>query len=666
MEIPQDIRERVEKLRSAVAAYRYRYHVQDESPISPEALDSLKRELAELEARYPELSAESSPTNAIAGEAVASLGKVRHSVPQWSLNDVFTEDELRAWDERVKRMLAQSGYTGPVSYVTELKIDGLKVVLSYQNGHLVNAATRGDGEVGEDVTHTVRTIADVPEYLAEKATCIVEGEVWMDKDGFALMNEARASRGEPLFANPRNVAAGSVRQLDPSVAAARPLRYTAYDLAQGSEEPADQLAELAYLARLGLPTNPHAQAHSDIDGALAFLARWEKRRDGEAYLIDGAVVKVAERAAQEALGYTGKGPRFAIAWKFPAEQATTVVEGITLQVGRTGVLTPVAHLRAVSVAGTTVARATLHNEDFIREKDVRVGDTVVIQKAGDIIPEIVQVLPEFRSGTEKPWRFPKRSALCGGDGSIERVPGEAAYRCVYPGSFEQQTRKLAHFAGKQGLDIDGLGKKSIELLMREDLVADAADFFELTEDELAELPGFGELSAKNLLAALEAAKAPALSRFVAALGIQHVGEETARALAEAFRTWDALARASVEELAAVYGVGQVVAESFRSFLDDPLEAESLARLLSHVTPRSEAPRGEGSLSGKTLVFTGTLGTLSREDAKARARAAGASTAESVSKRTTYVVAGEAAGSKLTDAERLGVPVLTEEEFLGLL
>jgi len=442
--VPTEASERAKKLRAAIATYRAEYHERDESSISPEALDSLKHELSLLETKYPSLKTAGSPTSTVAGKALPGLKKVTHEVPQWSLDDAFDESEVRAFDERVKRGLEKVGtVAGMVAYSTELKIDGLHIVLTYKKGQLVIAATRGDGVTGEDVTHNVRTIKAIPHMLTRPIDLIVEGEVFMSRKGFEEMNKAQAKAGKPLFANPRNAAAGSMRQIDPAMAALRPLSAFLYDIDQASETlPKTQGESLAYLRTLGLPVNPHSIRAASVDEAIAFWKMWEgKKREKEDYLIDGVVLKADAREHQEALGYTGKGPRFSIALKFAAEQVTTVVEDISLQVGRTGVLTPVAHLKPTSVAGTTVARATLHNEDFIQEKDIRIGDTVIMQKAGDIIPEIVEVLKEFRTGKEKKWKFPVTSPLCGGDGAIERVPGTSAQRLKVAGSFDQPLRR---------------------------------------------------------------------------------------------------------------------------------------------------------------------------------------------------------------------------------
>jgi DNA ligase (NAD+) len=666
MPVPQAHKARAKQLRQSITEYRTRQHLADESVISPEALDSLKHELALLEARYPELITKDSPTQVIAGGVVAELTKVRHAVPQWSLNDVFSEEEFTAFDERVRKNGEKYlGASGSPAYCCELKIDGLHLVLTYQKGKLVLGATRGDGIVGEDVTHTVRTIKDVPQQLTRPVDCVVEGEAYLSRDGFKKLNVLRAKRGEAEFANPRNAAAGSLRQLDPAIAAARPLAAFIYDLAQTSEPlPATQSEELAYLEGLGFPVNSHHVRATHVEEVVAYWKKWQgKARDKEDYQIDGVAVKVDSRQLQEALGYTGKGPRFVVAFKFPAEQVTTVVEDISLQVGRTGVLTPVAHLRPVSVAGSTVARATLHNEDFIREKDLRIGDTVILQKAGDVIPEVVQVLTELRSGKEKPWKFPTHSSLCAGDGRIERIPGVAAYRCVVAGSFAQQSRKLTHFAGKSALDIDGLGKKTVVLLMEKGLVAEANEFFELTKDELLALPSFEETKAENLLTALIAASRVSLERFLIGLSIPHVGEETALLVARAFPTLAKVQSASLEALTEIPGVGPILAKSVFDWFKDKTNLELLKHLEKHLTILPPPLAAEGPLSGLSVVLTGSLPTLSRGAAETLVRKAGGMPTGSVSKSTAFVVAGEDPGSKLAKAEKLGVPVLTEAEFL---
>ena len=663
MAVPKKTAERVKKLRELLAHHAHLYYTLDQPELSDEAYDSLARELKALESEHPELRSAQSVTERVVGEALPELKKVRHEVAQWSFNDAFSEEELRAFDERVTKLAGT-----PQTYDLELKIDGLKIVFTYEKGKLVLAATRGDGVVGEDVTHNVRTISEVPEMLARPVNLIAEGEVYLHRSGFEKLNAERAKEGLPLFANPRNAAAGSIRQLDPKIAAARPLGAFLYDLDQTSEDfPPTQSEELAYLKDLGLPVNPEHRHAESLEDVFAYHRTWQGPARGSVdYQLDGVVLKVESRRTQELLGYTGKAPRWGIAYKFPPEQVQTVVEDIALQVGRTGKLTPVAHLRPVSVAGSTVARATLHNEDFITEKDIRVGDTVILQKAGDVIPEIVSVVKELRPKSTKPWKFPTHSPLCGGDGRVERVPGEAAHRCVVSGSFEQQARKLIHFAGKSALDIDGMGRETVRTLMEHELVSEFDDFFELTKDELLALEGFEELKAENLLAALRTARTVPLDRLLIALGIPHVGEENAFLLATNFGNLAALRAASSEKLSAVEGIGPIIGQSVADWFADSGNRELLARLTKHLTIQKVAAPEKGPLTGKTVVVTGTLPSLSREEAEALVRRAGGKASGSVSKKTAFVVAGENPGSKLANAEKLGVEVIDEAAFKRLL
>ena len=669
MAVPKEAKERAKELRAAITKYRTLQHIKDESPISQDALDSLKYELAELEEKYPSLVTKDSPTQVVSGAALPELKKVRHAFPQWSLNDAFTEEDIRAFDERVRKL------TGKVpAYDSELKIDGLHIVLTYEKGKLVTGATRGDGVVGEDVTHNIRTISSIPQVLSRAVDLVVEGEVYMTRSGLAKLNKEREKSGEPKFANPRNAAAGSIRQLDPAVAAKRPLGVFLYDIDGMSDPfPDTQSGELDYLKSLGLPVNPHHFHTDTLEDIFSYWKGWlGKKRDELDYQLDGVVLKVESHAQQKVLGYTGKAPRFAIAYKFPPEQVQTVLEDISLQVGRTGKLTPVAHLRPVAVAGTTVARATLHNEDFITEKDIRIGDTVILQKAGDIIPEIVQVIPELRPKHAKRWKFPTHSALCGGDGRIERVPANsgksAAHRCAVGGSYLVQQRKLAHFVGRSALDIDGFGKKTVEQLMDAKLIAEEADIFELTTDELLELEGFEETKANNLITSIKAARKVPLSRLLIGLSIPHIGEENAYLLATTFGTLGKLRAASEEALARTPGVGPILAKAVHAWFADSGNSEALERLLHHIKVEKVEKAAGGKLEGKTVVVTGTLPTMSREEAEAAVRTAGGKAAGSVSAKTAFVLAGEAAGSKLAKAEQLGVEVIDEATFkkrLGL-
>ena len=668
MKIPTDIRVRVEKLREAINRYRYLYHVEDREEIPAEALDALKHELTQLEEQYPELVTPDSPTQRVMGMPLPEFKKVTHTVAQWSFNDVFSEEELHAFDERIQKGVRERfGARAQATYTCELKIDGLKIVLTYEKGKLVTAATRGDGRVGEDVTQNIRTIESVPLLLTEPVDVVAEGEVWMGKRALAALNNARAAKGEMVFANPRNAAAGSIRQLDSKIAASRKLDTFIYDLAGSSIAiPETQMEELVFLKKLGFKVNREAIHAKTIDQVVMFWKKWQTGKEKEDFLIDGIVVKVNEQNFQEALGYTGKAPRFAIAFKFPAEQVTTIVEDIALQIGRTGILTPVAHLEPVSVGGVVVSRATLHNEDQIKRLDVRVGDTVVIQRAGDVIPEVVQVVPELRPRGAKPYEFPKKVPECGGDGSIERVKGMSAWRCVATDSAEQQRRRFAHFVGKHAFDIEGMGEKTVSLLLKEGLIGTYADIFTLTEGDLEGLEGFAELSSKNLIDAINAKRKIPLDRFLIGLSIPQVGEETARDLAAYFQTVEKIRHAGIEELEGISGVGDIVARSVFEWFRDKDNAHLLEVLLKEISVLEGKARATGSFSGKTFVLTGTLSSLSREKAAQEIRARGGKVSGSVAKKTDYVVAGIDPGSKYDTARSLGVPILSEEKFHALL
>lgn len=705
--VPKSIQNRYDKLKTAINHFRRLYHVYDKDEISQAALDSLKHELSELEKQYPAIVAPDSPSQRVAGAPLPFFKKVRHKVEQWSFNDAFTPEEIREFDARVKRFLAPSfsasakggrasggeGNRGSASvgndtlnieYVCELKIDGLKVVLEYEKGLLKVAATRGDGVVGEDVTNNIRTIESVPLSLTRPINIVVEGEVWMSSKNLEALNKIREKEKEPLFANPRNAAAGGIRQLDPKVAAARKLDVFIYDVAATSEKsPPTQKEELEYLRELGFKVNPHHELAHTIEDAIKYWEEWQPRRQrvgvptsdrsvgaSGGYWIDGIVVKVNEKKYEEALGYTGKAPRFAIAFKFPAEQVTTVVEGIVLQVGRTGVLTPVAHLAPVSVAGSVVSRATLHNEDEIKRLDVRVGDTVVLQKAGDVIPDIVRVLTEMRPKDSKTYKWPAHVAECGGDGRIERVPGAAAWRCVNKNSFAIIRRRFHNFVGKHSLDISGFGPRTVDRLLEKGLVQHYDELFTLKSGDLLTLEGFAEVSAEKLFAAIQKARTVSLARLIIGLSIPQVGEETAILLAESFGTLRALAQAKEEELMKVVGVGPIVSKAVADWFRSAVHRELVERLKKVLTIENPALRrargGKLKLSGKTFVLTGTLSKMSRDEAKEKIRMQGGDISGSVSAKTDYVVAGENPGSKYDDARRLAVPVLTEAAFLRMI
>ena len=669
-----EARSRLEKLRTAIEQYRYRYHVLNESVISDEALDSLKNELVAIETEFPQLITPDSPSQRVAGGVLPGFKKIHHTVAQWSFNDAFSESDMREFDARVKRMLLDKlGKAVTPTYTAELKIDGLKIVFTYEKGVLKNAATRGDGVVGEDVTENVKTIEAVPLKLTQPISLVAEGEAYMPKQMFEKLNKMQKEKGEELFANPRNVTAGTIRQLDPRIVASRKLSTFVYDISDTSGDvPARQDEELLLLRSLGFRVNPHFKHCTTMDEVLAFWHAWHTKKDKEDYLIDGVVVKVNEREYQEALGYTGKAPRFGIALKFPAEQVTTIVEDIVVQVGRTGVVTPVAQLRPVLVYGSTVSRATLHNEDEIRRLDVRVGDTVILQKAGDVIPDIVQVLTEMRRGTEGVFRMPKQCPECDtplvkksigtkGDGE------SAALYCTNPRCPAKDRRALYYFTSKVAFDIEHLGPKNLDALLDAGLIATSADIFTLQKGDLLELPRFAEKSADNLLAAIDAKRTIALDRFIVALSIPEVGEETARDLAEHFGSFERFAGASGADLESLNGVGPRVAASVVRWFADTHNQKLVKALLSHIQVTGLAPKTQAQIfAGKTFVLTGTLPTLERTEAKALILARGGKVASAVSRSTDYVVVGESAGSKLTEAQKLGVLVIDEATFLKML
>lgn len=667
--VPKHVTERYRKLVDTINQYRTAYHVYDREEISQQALDSLKHELTELEKEYPTLIAPDSPSQRVAGKPLPQFKKVRHKVAQWSFNDAFSPDELREFDARVRRFLKPSFGNVHPSYVCELKIDGLKIVLEYEKGLLKTAATRGDGIVGEDVTHNIRTIESVPLSLARPIDIVVEGEVWMSSRGLEELNRERKKKGEPLFANPRNAAAGSIRQLDPKIAAARKLNVFIYDVAQTSEKfPTTQAEELEYMRALGFKVNPNHVLAKNVEEGIEYWEQWKKKGRQQEYWVDGVVLKVNEKKYEEVLGYTGKAPRFAIAFKFPAEQVTTVVEGVVLQVGRTGVLTPVAHLKPVSVAGTIVSRATLHNEDEIKRLDVRVGDTVVLQKAGDVIPDIVSVVKELRPKNVRPYAWPKVVPECGGDGRIERIPGQAAWRCVNKDSFAVVRRRFHNFVGKHALDIEGFGPRTVDQLLERGLVQHYHELFTLKEGDLLTLEGFADISAKKLIDAIQKARHVELAKLLVGLSIPQVGEETAILLAKRFKTLDAISEANVSDFEQIDGIGPIVAKEVYEWFLLKRHKELVVHLkkVLHIEKPADEARAERKLSGKSYVLTGTLSVMSRDEAKAALRALGADISESVSKKTTAVIAGENPGSKLDKARSLGVAVLTEDEFLRIV
>lgn len=665
--IPKTIKERVVKLKESIDKYRYEYHVLNKSSISPEALDSLKKELVDLETKYPELITPDSPTQRVAGGVLDGFEKIKHKVEQWSFNDAFTPEDIIDFDKKIKRFLKTEK---TIEYVCELKIDGLKIVLEYKNGLLESVATRGDGKVGENITLNAKTIQSIPLRLKENLDIIVEGEAFVSKKVFENLNKDRQEKGEELYANPRNFVAGTLRQLDPKIVANRKLDSFIYDLSFVSKEssyPKSQLEELQLLQGLGFKTNNNFKLCKNVDEVINYWSQWQEKKDKEDYLIDGIVVKVNNREFQEKLGFTGKAPRFGIAFKFKAEQTTTIVEDIVLQIGRQGTITPVAHLRPVLLAGSLVSRATLHNEDEIERLDVKIGDTVVLQKAGDVIPDIVSVIKEMRTGKEKSFVWPKFLKECGGDGAIERVVGGVAWKCKNKNSFAQIKRKFYYFVGKSAFNIEHCGPKIIDALIEANLIADYSDIFSLKKGDLLALPRFAEKSVSRILSSIENSKDITFSKLITSLSIPQVGEETSIILSKHFDI-QSIKIAKKEDLENIQGIGPIVADFIVGWFRDKENQKILSKLLKQIriTSNSRLAFNDSKLSGKTFVFTGGLEKFSRDRAKEVVRQMGGNIGSDISKNTDYLVAGESAGSKYDRAVELGIKILSEKEFENLI
>lgn len=673
---------RVAWLRDELDRHNYQYYVLDAPTVPDAEYDALFSELLALELEHPALQTPDSPTQRVGGEPLSAFDSVRHRVPMLSLNNAFADEDVLNFDRRCAQGL---GRTAPaageadlfsaadaVEYACELKFDGLAMSLRYEDGRLVQAATRGDGETGEDVTVNVRTIKAIPLKLRGQAPAVLEvrGEVFMFRRDFDKLNARQAEAGEKTFVNPRNAAAGSLRQLDPRITARRPLSFFAYGLGelQGVERPPTHSAMLDGFAALGLPVCKDRAVVKGAQGLLDFYRDIGKRRDDLPYDIDGVVYKVNALAEQERLGFVSRAPRFALAHKFPAQEMTTIIEDIEVQVGRTGAITPVARLKPVFVGGVTVTNATLHNEDEIRRKDVHIGDTVIVRRAGDVIPEVVAVVTERRPADARAFVMPTACPVCGSH--IEKLEDEAIARCT--GGLicaAQRKQSLLHFAQRRAMDIEGLGDRLVEQLVDQGIVRTPADLYKLGVAKLAALERMADKSAANLVAAIDKSRATTMNRFIFALGIRHVGEATAKDLARHFGKLDALMAADEAALLEVNDVGPVVAQSIANFLAEPHNVEVIEQLRAagvHWPESEPVAKAPAPLSGKTFVLTGTLPTLSREDAKELLEAAGAKVAGSVSKKTDYVVAGAEAGSKLDKAEALGVPVLDEAGMLALL
>lgn len=658
-----------EKLRREIRHNEYLYYVLDAPEITDAEYDRMMVRLRELEARYPDSIPADSPTQRVGGRASSQFTEVRHLEPLLSLGNVFSAEELRAFDERVRSGLPAGS---KVEYVMEPKIDGLACSLIYENGKLVRAATRGDGVVGENVTANVRTIRSipltlkVPEGEAVPELLDVRGEVYMPRQAFMRLNEQRAERGESEFANPRNAAAGSLRQLDPQVTASRSLSFFAYYLVGEGAQPKHS-ESLALLARYGFKVSENYKVVENIDEAIKYIGDFNELRQGLSYDTDGAVIKVNDVYQQRILGATGKDPRWATAYKYPPEQAETTLEDIDWRVGRTGVLTPTAVLTPVKLSGSVISRATLHNEDFIRTKDIRIGDRVIINKAGEIIPEVLRVVAEKRTGDEKEVEIPSVCPECGW--RVERQGEEAAIRCTNPHCPALGREGLIHFVSRDAMNIDGCGPSVINALLDAGLVRDAADLYSLRKEDLLKLERMGEKSADNLLVALAESKKNELDKLLFALGIRHVGAKVARILATEFGSMEKLQQAQPEELAQIRDIGDKIAESAVTWLNVPANIDLVERLAAAgltMTFTPPASQEDNPFFGKTLVFTGTMPTLGRAEAKTMAQDVGAKVSGSVSKKTDYVIAGAEAGSKLEKAQQLGVTVIDEAEFLRML
>lgn len=663
---------RILKLRELINDYRYHYHVLDESIMSEAAADSLKHELSQLETEYPELITPDSPSQRVAGAPLPGFTQIEHSSRMLSLNDAFDEAEVQAWQERISKLLPAGA---KLEYFVDIKMDGLACALVYQDGRLTRGITRGDGFVGEDVTANIRTIDSIPLTLRHdkkfaaflRGRTEVRGEIVMYKADFQRLNEARAKAGQPLFANPRNTAAGTIRQLDPQLVVSRPLHFRAYDLlrADADEVPTNAFAYQA-LRGLGLLASQDATVLKSIKQVMRFAKQWETKRQQLPFNTDGLVVKVNDRQLFRRLGVVGKAPRAAIAIKYAAEQSTTKVKDIFVSIGRTGAATPVAMLEPVVIAGSTVQMATLHNESEIARKDIRIGDTVIVHKAGDIIPEVVEPLVKLRGGSEKVFHMPTRCPECNTK-LVKYKAEDAVWRCPNEHCPSRNWKRIEHFASKAALDVEGLGEKNVIALLDSGLIKDQADIYTLRAEDVIKLERFAEVSANKLVNAIQAKRRPPLSRFVYGLGIRHVGAQTAVDLANHFRSLEALSRATIEALADVEGIGEVVAESIVEWFSEPRNQKLLKKFKRlSVWPQPVKHVG-GKLSGRSFVVTGSLESLGREEAAERIRALGGSFQTSVGQDTDYLVVGANVGAaKLAKAAKLGTKQLTEAEFLRLL
>lgn len=667
-----EVEKRIQELRLLLEHHRYLYHTLDAPEISDEIYDSLLRELDSLEKEFPEFDHPMSPTHRVGGEPIAEFQKVKHEISQWSYDNVFSLDELFAWEKKLLNILEKEDIKKRPTYVAELKIDGLKIVLTYEKGVLVRAATRGDGEVGEDITENIKTVRSIPLFLSEPISMTVIGEAWIDKRDLEKINKERVRENLPVYANTRNLAAGTLRQLDPSIVAKRNIHIFAYDIEGIEKKPSfdSQWEELLLLKKLGFEVNNDSKQCSSLEQVEKVYQEWIDRRHNESYGIDGLVIKVNEQDLCERLGYTAKSPRFGIAYKFPAEEVTTVLRAITLQVGRTGAITPVAELDPVRVAGSLVKRATLHNREEIERLDVRVGDTVSLRKAGDVIPEIFDVITSLRPKNAKKFVMPGTCPSCGSllknEHSVSGDESVALY-CKNKNCPAKHRENIIHFVSRKALNIDGLGEKILETFIDLGLIHTYADIFRLKQVDIEGLPGFAEKSAQNLIEGIKKSRKQPFDRFLYALGIRHVGEETARLLAAHIRKPENVYTISETEIENIYGTGKTVAKSFVSWFKDEKNKKAYDDVLQylHIEPFA-VENVSTTLAGKTFVLTGTLEKFSREKAGEEIRKRGGVVTSTVSSKTSYVVAGENPGSKLDEALKKGVSVLNEAQFVGLI
>lgn len=657
-----NIQNRVNELHDLLNQYSYEYYVKDNPSVPDSEYDKLLRELIDIENAHPELKTDDSPTVRVGGEAQSSFEKVNHETPMLSLGNAFNEEELRRFDERIRE------HIGKVEYMCELKIDGLAVSLKYEDGRFVQGLTRGDGTTGEDITENLRTIHAIPLKIKEPLNVEVRGEAYMPRRSFMRLNDEREKNEEQPFANPRNAAAGSLRQLDPKLAAKRKLSVFLYSVNDFTDFSATTQSDaLDELDRLGFKTNHERARVEDIEGVLEYIKKWTKQREQLSYDIDGIVIKVNDLDQQDEMGFTQKSPRWAIAYKFPAEEVVTELKDIELSIGRTGVVTPTAILEPIRVAGTTVSRASLHNEDLIKERDIRIGDSVIVKKAGDIIPEVVRSIIDRRPNDAKPYRMPTHCPSCGHE--LVRIEGEVALRCINPKCQAQLVEGLIHFVSRQAMNIDGLGNKIIQQLYHHQLIKDVSDIFYLTKEDLLPLERMGTKKVENLLSAIEHAKQNSLEHLLFGLGIRHLGAKASQILAEKFETMDRLLKVTEEELIAIHDIGDKLAQSVVTYLDNEDIKALIEKLkdknvnMTYKGVKSSEIEGHPEFQNKTIVLTGKLQQMTRKEATTWLEMQGAKVTSSVTKSTDLVIAGEDAGSKLSKAEQFGTEIWSESQFI---